>query len=477
MSRNKKLGIIVPYRDRPEHLKEFARRIVRYMERFEDLPYEIFIISQDNAKLFNRGMLLNIGFLYAEKSKCDYVVFHDVDMIPHYADYTYSEIPLHLSNHFLVQDRFKDKELFDEYFGGVTMFTKEDFRKIDGYSNKYWGWGYEDTDLLYRCRRHEIELATWDLKNMGKPKQALAFNGVNSYVIGEKNFRTNTSVTFFISFYPEDVFCDVNRVNDDYSVFSIPGYDTSISYNSFSRYNFCTFDVANRAVYINSKIKPNYKTNLCVTIDSDTHVIEMYQDGYKVGETDYYDSLRSYIKEKYFYLGVGDPSREGDEKFFKGYITKFAVFEGELTRDEIYDISTNEDFNLSQNFNNYTSSHKLKTYYDTDHIENYKLTDLSGNNNHGKIKNCEIVQLEFDEIKEVLIPHRRDSTFILLGHKENGFYRNKWRQQATRWNQLRFYNEVVPNDLIYNDGLSTCDWIEYGVKKINNKIKHIDVGI
>ena len=142
----KKLGVIVPYRNRPEHLDLFKRRITRYLERHE-IPYELIIIEQDNAKMFNRGMLLNIGFSYAKKMKCDYVVFHDIDMIPIDVDYSYSEFPIHLATGFINSKR----EIFDTYFGGVTMFPIDLFEKIDGYSNKYWGWGYEDDDLLLRC--------------------------------------------------------------------------------------------------------------------------------------------------------------------------------------------------------------------------------------------------------------------------------------------------------------------------------------
>ena len=54
---------------------------------------------------------------------------------------------------------------------------------------------------------------------------------------------------------------------------------------------------------------------------------------------------------------------------------------------------------------------------------------------------------------------------------------NKWKTDFTRWNQLRFVNEVSKNDeLLYNDGLSDLKFTEYG--KINNKdILHVNVGI
>ena len=119
-----KLGIIVPYRNRPAHLDLFKYYITNYLAQ-TNIDYEIIVVNQDDAKQFNRGMLLNIGFEAAKEMKCDYVVFHDVDMLPIYVDYSFSEIPLHLATNF---DLISGQDgVFDEYFGGVTMFTIQDF--------------------------------------------------------------------------------------------------------------------------------------------------------------------------------------------------------------------------------------------------------------------------------------------------------------------------------------------------------------
>jgi predicted glycosyltransferase involved in capsule biosynthesis len=92
-------------------------------------------------------------------------------MIPMDVDYSYSDNPLHLA-----------EPVFDKYFGGVTLFPTKIFEKINGYSNKYWGWGYEDDDLFHRCLHHNVQ--TDSVKNIskGSSEKAFKFNGIDSYI-------------------------------------------------------------------------------------------------------------------------------------------------------------------------------------------------------------------------------------------------------------------------------------------------------
>jgi hypothetical protein len=148
---------------------------------------------------------------------------------------------------------------------------------------------------------------------------------------------------------------------------------------------------------------------------------------------------------------------------------KFIIFDGILNEDDINDLTSNKygGINLDK-----------MLWYDTDAIENYKLIDLSENNNYGEIYNCEIVEDKIEKYKEVKIPYRRDSIFSCLPHEENGFVNNSWKDQSTRWNQLRFYNEVCKNDdLVYNEGLSSLDFTEYEILTDEENVKHITVGV
>ena len=472
---DKKLGVVIPYRHRYDQLILFKSKIISYLKS-KNIDFEIIVIDQDDAKNFNRGKLLNIGFIEAKKMKCDYVVFHDVDMIPIDVDYSYCDYPVHLSTNFIADGEF-NRIVFDEYFGGVTLFPVDVFETINGYSNEYWGWGYEDNDLLDRCKQFNIPLYSKEIKMMGGNVASLKFNGYNAQVKGNNFFDGKNDITIFLSFYPDEITCDLNKYDDTFSALTIPGTDLSINYNSYSRYNFEMYDSRKNVIYVNSHIKPNYKTNICVTISPIGNIIKMYQDGLFVGESTYKGKVFDYEKIEHFYLGVGNPERLDNPKYFKGTIDSFAVYSKLLDESEIKEISENKFFGLTQEFGEYKSPGYLKLYYDAKFIKDYQLIDLSGNENHGEISNCEIVGYTYDETKRILIPNRRDCTFELKSHEENGYTKGAWKDITTRYNQLRFHNEVAkgyrnPKE----DGLTNCTYKELSRSQIDNQT-HILVSI
>jgi hypothetical protein len=141
-----KMGLIVPYRDRADHIKEFLPYMLAYLDK-QSINTTVYVIEQESGRAFNRAKLLNIGVLEAE-TDCDYFVMHDVDMIPVDVDYSYAAAPTHLA---AAASQFNYSIPFPQYFGGVTLFSREVLEAVNGYSNQYWGWGYEDTDMAFRC--------------------------------------------------------------------------------------------------------------------------------------------------------------------------------------------------------------------------------------------------------------------------------------------------------------------------------------
>jgi len=140
----RRLAILVPYRDRKIHMTKFVPYMNNYLKGFN---YQIILVHQKNKKLFNRAALFNIGFDII-KGNFDYFCFHDVDLLPEAADYSFPKNPAHLSM-YCSQFNYKRKDIF----GGVTLFTKRQFLKINGFSNQFKGWGGEDDDLRVRVKR------------------------------------------------------------------------------------------------------------------------------------------------------------------------------------------------------------------------------------------------------------------------------------------------------------------------------------
>lgn len=149
---NKKLLLVVPYRNRSEHLKQFLPYIHTKLKQQNIFVYKILIVEQMDDQLFNRGLLCNIGFLN-HSEQYDYVCFHDIDMICNTIDYSYNDHPTSL-----IRYRTKSKKVYKEYFGGITIFPNNIFKLINGFSNDYWGWGCEDDDLYNRCIKSKIDV-------------------------------------------------------------------------------------------------------------------------------------------------------------------------------------------------------------------------------------------------------------------------------------------------------------------------------
>uniref|UniRef100_A0A1A8BLE9 Beta-1,4-galactosyltransferase n=1 Tax=Nothobranchius kadleci TaxID=1051664 RepID=A0A1A8BLE9_NOTKA len=144
-----KVAIIIPFRKRDEHLKFWLYYLHPILQR-QQLEYGVYVINQDGDETFNRAKLLNVGYQESLKDK-DYncFVFSDVDLIPMDDRNTYKcfSQPRHLS---VSMDKFGFRLPYNQYFGGVSSMSKEQYLKINGFPNNYWGWGGEDDDIYNR---------------------------------------------------------------------------------------------------------------------------------------------------------------------------------------------------------------------------------------------------------------------------------------------------------------------------------------
>ncbi len=152
-----RLAVVVPYRDRDHHLRRFVPLMQKALEH-QGISHRFYIIEQDDRRPFNRGALLNAGALLAREHE-DYCVFHDVDMVPDRADYRWASMPLSLIENLRPEKQRRPYRYYPEYFGGVTLVDNGVFHSVDGYSNRYRGWGCEDDDLLLRLHIHGYRAA------------------------------------------------------------------------------------------------------------------------------------------------------------------------------------------------------------------------------------------------------------------------------------------------------------------------------
>lgn len=138
------------------------------LQRME-IGYRIFVVEQNDTAPFNKAKIMNAAFLEAstrrfageleegvevkdqqqQQVKFTCFVFHDVDLLlqNELNDYGCRSSPRYMCPAIDIWGYTS----FSAYsFGGVVGITGKDFRAVNGYSNRYWGWGSEDDDLFWR---------------------------------------------------------------------------------------------------------------------------------------------------------------------------------------------------------------------------------------------------------------------------------------------------------------------------------------
>lgn len=158
-----RVAIIIPYKNREDNLNYLLTHMHPFLQR-QELEYQIFIVEQANDELFNKGILMNAGFLEIMSLTSnvtgdvnrtfafDCVIFHDVDLLPEDDRIMYS-CPYYKPRHLSVAiDKYKYKMAYYRLIGGVLNFRARHFVMANGYSNQYWGWGKHFSVFDVFCR-------------------------------------------------------------------------------------------------------------------------------------------------------------------------------------------------------------------------------------------------------------------------------------------------------------------------------------
>lgn len=156
------IAIIVPFREQPG--QDRRSQLKAFQERMADVlrgaRFLVIIAEQTvDGCAFNRGALLNAGYLEARKlAPLASVILHDVDLLPSnglrqlYLQPPRPSMPMHLAGP-SSWAKYADMAGYEEiFFGGVTALHPPDFERCNGYPNNYWGWGMEDDQLRMRVQ-------------------------------------------------------------------------------------------------------------------------------------------------------------------------------------------------------------------------------------------------------------------------------------------------------------------------------------
>jgi len=464
----KRLAVILPYNE--QHIENFTEHFRATVQEGEDLYYKLCFIKQKSNRPLNKGKLFNIGYML-HKDSFDYFCFHDSDLIPisDECDYSYEEKPISLvgmRNPILFGDQekvqnFDDYTLpYDEYFGGSTLFSKEHFQEVNGYSNEYWGVGYEDYDLLLRCVVKELsvrtELETQVSKTYGN------FNGMNSYIeIPSKTAKIKNTTTK--SFTMSAWFCpdgeppygaDIDNNRCEYSIFMRPGYHVGLSYIHGGYLKVVVWVRPPKSseripIVIQTMLRPNQWYNVGMVVDDKEQSLSLYVDGKEVGKKSYEGQLVEYLNKSY-YIGVGDPNLSVWKNFYKGQIAEVGLWSDAL---KDYDMELIFEKGIVNNKGEYSTSKLPVGVWDFKGGYDDRTFDISGNGNHAKFYNVEFANKSLKSNTERYLPYRRNGAYGYLSSEEQ--YLNLENLTRTE------HPEIVSNRNTFN-------------KKVRNQMEDTD---
>ena len=471
-----KLGVCIPYRDTGDGVrKKHLDTLIPHLEKFlgeRDIEFRCYIGHQVDDKKFNRSGTKNVAFLAAKEDGCDYVAFHDVDMLPKDdCDYSHpGDTPKHIAT-YLSQWDYTLRDI--HYFGGVVIFTIEQFENVNGYLTDYWGWGFEDDDLFWRCIQKGYFKPEY-IESPGNTK-VLQFDGEETHIkipitnsimnIPNKSCEIEAIVYSEIESEDKEFLIGNDIVHLKYPIVSRKGWDFDISYNNSKAFSYCLWGLKNELHYgwmmryPNQWSKVNFKVDTrmkerTITINDELYGMEF---GPQKSVLPIGDRLKRYGTTP-FYIGKNppnphDPFRDRNRPF-KGKMYSIKMWNHDKELVLHYDMS--------------------KSW------RRDKLLDLSGNENHGDlILGKGRITKDNIQIAKTITPHRRWGTMECMYHDDEGIVDNQFQgdPEATKVNEITYKKEMQKDKIdITTNGLSDMKFdIESTEDDIYNRHKLINV--
>lgn len=461
---NKKLAICVPYRDRKSHLQRFIPCISDFLKKRE-IEHKIFISHQLGNKSFNRGKMKNIAYDFAQKEGYDYFAFHDIDLLPEDNSCDYSipyDKPIHLSA-FLSYNNYR--LLFPENFGGVVLFTKDQFRHINGYYNDYWGWGAEDDDLFLRCKRLKLINQSEESLKLNN-KCVASFNGKNSSIeidlnndSIEKAFNGNFTFSMLLKKHKrEDV---PNYAAPLDNLVNIPiltnGQEMLLNYTNDGAYEATYFNENNEYFDVWVKRETEEWTEVTYVVDRDSNTISLYINGEDVNHENkkVITGNAKFRKNEKIIIGKCKNSHDCQKNNF--------LFKGEIGNIRMWNVALKKT-DIKRNCTNSKIDENVVLAFDFEECVKGKIKDYSKFGNHGKLVNVDLLRVDINKIKGIAIPERRFGRYKCLPHENEGFKNGVLQCSDSKINEI-IYSKVKGGEIdTWENGLSN---LKYKIQNVN----------
>lgn len=193
--KDKDMLIVVPYRNRETHLKTFLEKTPKYFKE-RNITYDILIAELDDIGDWNAGLSCNSLINFKKKSNYKYLYIHHVDIYPIDGDWVYPQ---------------PNEMFFNMGDYGSCLIKMDDFLKVGGYRNGFWGWGAEDNDLNSKFLKLNIKVTdvtkmagytvVYDIEYQNHNRKFEAINYSNSHRILFTNHERNNDSIFDFNKY------------------------------------------------------------------------------------------------------------------------------------------------------------------------------------------------------------------------------------------------------------------------------------
>jgi len=332
----------------------------------------------------------------------------------------------------------------------------------------------EDDDLFWRCHKEGLTENTY-LDVEFKKEKYFSFNGKDSKIEipFQKHYKGLFSQSHTISMLvrpqqqleknPIFLVGDKTRKYVEYPIFSIPGYDYSLSFNNSRALALTFWNNFNQHNYMWIKRYDNQWSWVTAVFDNLNRLSHFYINGSEVDARAGIGShspwkwegrLKDYGSNNY-YLGFS-PNNAEILKHFKGDIAKAYIWDTNLNRDQIKELHhTIPDENLIIKIDP-----NKNMFYNTKHIS----TNVETKTGDIKIPNS-------------ILPHRIEGRLRCLPHKDEGIVDGKFvKGETTARNERRYVLEMQRGKINYKkDGIKQVKYKLISEDKLTPWAKMINI--